>query len=429
MPIRWDEFPHARLRLQIHARLACNDVARSDEDSLRRILIRRLPKRDADDHRRYIEIEARSLVEHLRCTRDVYGSFVDCQNCRPRLEAQWVVLRFAVFPTAVSILRHRVIEYSHLTTVLARDLSLLFGIATRPCCRNVAKDITLICFPDLDDQTKANDTEIESLSRLIDEDSLLIFKDIREDGGAVIRLFGGGPFSLDDRRSILNSFGMGAIQAGITLPEWIKSRERLWHLSTPWTDGLCDMFISVQEELFAQWRALPSDCLVRDLEVDERTSRFSRVVVPTRSTVLSDTLPASNRSASESEPKSLGSSNNREKLKPGRKPRIREEFVLYAGRLWQKAISCEGGTVTIGRLREIAVALDQAGYLPPAAYLEGKIAEEIKLFNSRNSNSKNGPVKTWFELISRGDKDHVRGMRRLLSRCSRRLSRRCLSGN
>ena len=34
------------------------------------------------------------------------------------------------------------------------------------------------------------------------------------------------------------------------------------------------------------------------------------------------------------------------------------------------------------------------------------------MFNSRNSNSKTGPVRTWFELVSRGDKDHIRGMRR-----------------
>jgi len=79
-------------------------------------------------------------------------------------------------------------------------------------------------------------------------------------------------------------------------------------------------------------------------------------------------------------------------------------------------------------LREIAVALDQAGYLPPAAFLEGKSAQEIKNFNSRNSNSKIGPMQTWFELVSHGDKDHVRGMRRLLSRCSKRLSELSLSG-
>src|SRR3954467_1475752 len=126
MGIRWDQFPHERIRLQIYSRLKRNDVARSSEDSLRRILERRLPSRNADDHHRFIEIEARTLVEHLRCTRDVYREFVDSHRCEPRIEAHWVVLRFAVFPTALSIVRQRIIEYSKATRVLARNLSLLF---------------------------------------------------------------------------------------------------------------------------------------------------------------------------------------------------------------------------------------------------------------------------------------------------------------
>src|SRR5207302_10540563 len=43
MAIRWDQFPHERILLQIYTRLARNDVARSSEDSLRRVLQRRLP--------------------------------------------------------------------------------------------------------------------------------------------------------------------------------------------------------------------------------------------------------------------------------------------------------------------------------------------------------------------------------------------------
>jgi hypothetical protein len=95
----------------------------------------------------------------------------------------------------------------------------------------------------------------------------------------------------------------------------------------------------------------------------------------------------------------------------------------------EKAISSAGNNVSNDQLRKIAVALDEASHLPPAAYLEGKCAEEIRFFNSRNSNSKIGPVQTWLELVRRGDKDHLRGMRRLLSRCSRRLNDPSLSGN
>lgn len=115
--------------------------------------------------------------------------------------------------------------------------------------------------------------------------------------------------------------------------------------------------------------------------------------------------------------------------KPGRKPKLSVEFVANAGVLWRKAISRTGKKVPDDQLREIAAALDKSGHLPPAAYLEGRCAEEIRSSNSRNSNSKIGPIKTWSELVSRGDKDHLRGMRRLLSRCFTRLSDHSLSGN
>jgi len=233
---------------------------------------------------------------------------------------------------------------------------------------------------------------------------------------------------VDDARSLLNSFQMGAVQADITLPEWVKIRKELWQLGVPWTEGLCDLFMSVQEELIR--RALPADSLLQELQLQNATSQFQRLVVPVRPRTSRRTLIATSRkSGSESETAEVSHSTAAEKLRPGRKPKLMEEFVLYAGRPWQDAISREEGAVTIGPLRDIAAALDQAGYLPPSAYLEGKFAKEIRLFNSRNSNSKNGPVRTWFGLVSRGDKDHIRGMRRLLSRCSRRLSDHSLSAN
>jgi hypothetical protein len=128
------------------------------------------------------------------------------------------------------------------------------------------------------------------------------------------------------------------------------------------------------------------------------------------------------------EPRLLKNELNRRK--PGRSPRVDQSFVVYAGTLWRKAISGSYATVSDDQLRELASALDAAGHLPPSAHLEGKYARELKAFNSRNSNSKTGPVKTWSPLISLGDKDLRRGMRRLLSRCAERLDdARPLSGN
>jgi hypothetical protein len=115
--------------------------------------------------------------------------------------------------------------------------------------------------------------------------------------------------------------------------------------------------------------------------------------------------------------------------KPGRSPKVAQPFVVCAGTLWRKAISESHTKVSNDQLRQIASALDEAGHLPPAAHLEGTFAQEVKAYNSRNSNSKVGPVKTWTQLISLGDKDHLRGMRRLLSRCAKKLDDGHLSGN
>ena len=131
IPIRWEEFPHSELRLRIYARLSRNAIERSAGDSLRHILRRRLGSLDREDHNRFIESEARDIIEHLRSTRDVYQEFVEKHNCRPLLEAHWVVLRCAVFPTAIAALQSSVVEYLRLSCVLAQDLSLLFGVPTQ----------------------------------------------------------------------------------------------------------------------------------------------------------------------------------------------------------------------------------------------------------------------------------------------------------
>lgn len=427
MAIHWDDFPHQEIQLRVYARLNHNAVGRSAEDSRRHVLRRRLASLDSEVHQGFVELEARSLVEHLRCTRDVYREFVESKACRPILEAQWVVLRCAVFPTAIAILRQRVIEYAKLSRVPGKDLSLLFGVLTRTCYVSVGNGIGLMLTrpPDLDDETAATDDELRLLAKLVHEDSLLWFRDIR-DGGAVGQPFGGGPFSTDDQTAIHNSWALCALPSEIPLTEWFALREKLWHSRVPWTEGLTSLFGAVQEELLSQWRALPSDSLVHELELREQVSGFRSIVVPaserTAKGIRTESPPQSTEEA-------LVVSTSSERIKPGRKPKVPEEFVTYAGNLWRKAISGTGTNVEHDQLREIAVALDEAGHLPPAAYLEGESAQEIKYFNSRHSNSKVGPIKTWCELVSHGDKDHLRGMRRLLSRCARRLNDHQLSGN
>jgi hypothetical protein len=279
MAIRWDDFPHSEIRLKIYARLGHNAAGRSADDSLRHILQRRLADLNREDHCRFVELEGHNLVEHLRCTRDVYQEFVEKQGCRPILEAHWVVLRCAVFPTAIALLREHVVNYAKLTRIPGRDVSLLFGIPTRTCYQKFDRGITLTRPPDLHDAAAACDAELECLGELVNEHTLLWFRDII-DGGGVGRPFGGGPFAADDGVTIRNSFALCAIPDGITLPEWFTLRRKLWHQCSPWTDGLCDMFGSVQEELLSQWRVLPSDSLVRELTLQEQIAGFKPVVVP-----------------------------------------------------------------------------------------------------------------------------------------------------
>ena len=116
--------------------------------------------------------------------------------------------------------------------------------------------------------------------------------------------------------------------------------------------------------------------------------------------------------------------------KPGRRPRLGQEFIDFAAKLWREATRDRRAQVSNEQLQQIAAALDAKGYVPPADYLEGKCAEDLRSFNSRNANSKIGPVKTWLKLVFHDDKDYSRGMRRLLSRCAKRQdTHHPLSGN
>ena len=230
------------------------------------MLRRRLSLLSVEDHRRFIELEAREIIEHLRCTRDVYREFVKAHDCRPILEAYWVVLRLAIFPTSIALLREKVIEYLRFTRVPGRDLTLLFGIPR-------------LGEFDLNDKMHATDNEIRILATMVNEDTLLWFRDIR-DGGAVGRLLGGGPFALDDASAIKRSWGQCAPYGQITLTDWIPLREKLWHQRTPWTDGLFNLFGCVQEELLSQWRALPPDSLAHERVLMGQTEDLTEVVVP-----------------------------------------------------------------------------------------------------------------------------------------------------
>jgi hypothetical protein len=103
--------------------------------------------------------------------------------------------------------------------------------------------------------------------------------------------------------------------------------------------------------------------------------------------------------------------------KSGPAPLRPADFVSFAGKLWRQ-LKARSVRLDGQGLLEIASRLDEKEYVPPTAYLEGTIARELKAFNSKNAHSKSGAIMTWTRLVKHGDKDHVRGMRRMLSRCA-----------
>ena len=107
--------------------------------------------------------------------------------------------------------------------------------------------------------------------------------------------------------------------------------------------------------------------------------------------------------------------------KPGKAKARPQEFTVLACELWLKARNTlpRKTKVSERQLSEIARKLDEHRFCPPSKYLEKKCADELKAYNSKHSTSKvGGPIETWGELVQRGDKDHLRCMRRILSRCA-----------
>jgi hypothetical protein len=182
-------------------------------------------------------------------------------------------LRFAILPTAIASLRQSVFDYVKVTQVRAADLSLLFGISSRPCHH-----------PDLrghrgqfnpDDRSAADDQEIAALVNTVMEHTLLLVED-----EGVWHPFGGGPFAIDDAGAIRRSWNLCAMQNGITVPDWIPIRKKLWDLCRPWTEGLTALFGCVQDELLLQWMALPSDGQQWEIKWKRERLEYESVAVP-----------------------------------------------------------------------------------------------------------------------------------------------------
>jgi hypothetical protein len=154
----------------------------------------------------------------------------------------------------------------------------------------------------------------------------------------------------------------------------------------------------------------------RDCETRERVERERAVLLPppqtptstayngTPETVVSQPDAAKNHSS------------------VGRKQQRPSNFTILAASLWKQKQG-PNGRVSINDLKAIADIFDSQKFTPPADYLEKKGAKELKARNSRNANSKSaGAIRTWSALVTRGDKDDLRAMRRVLVRCASKQS-------
>jgi hypothetical protein len=271
--IHWKDFPHKEILSDIHSRLNQNSVERSADDSLQHILRRRLRFLVPAEHAQFIQLESRRIFERLRCTRDAYRAFTDAHGCSPASEAYWVILRFAVLPTAIATLKQSVADYVGLTRVAGADLSLVFGIPTE-ACHLPRLDRKPGRF-DLDDRTPATYTEIQGLAALVNEDTLLWLEDHR-----VGHPYGDGPFAPDDTFSTTNSWVLCGMPGQVTLTDWMPDRQKLWRARAPWTEGLMTLFTCVRDELMSQCFALSPDGEVQERRRNRQPSEFESVTVP-----------------------------------------------------------------------------------------------------------------------------------------------------
>lgn len=105
------------------------------------------------------------------------------------------------------------------------------------------------------------------------------------------------------------------------------------------------------------------------------------------------------------------------KKKPGRLPTRDPDFQALAGRLWMEEM--KGGTrVGSHGLKRIASELDVSDFKKPSDYLEGSAAKELKAHNRNYGNSSEKKIMTWTALVEEEDKDRLRAMRKVLSRCA-----------
>jgi hypothetical protein len=216
----------------------------------------------------------------------------------------------------------------------------------------------------------------------------------------------------------------------------IPSNEQIWLFQTsheawsPVTAGFLEWFsFALRGQLYGagpwlipewawQLRGAPRNIAHLDVTLDEKASALlhclagtlERELVVHRKSAIAKAFLAAKTARSSTVGAGRGYSEAKAKVKalqagggpcgrlPGRPLKLTPDFVQAAGKLWRQAQSQSAPdrcTVTAEKLVVIASSLDSKGYTPPAEYLERNCAADLKKFNSNNSNSKTGPIRTW----------------------------------
>jgi hypothetical protein len=244
-PLRWDQIPHEQLWLQIEVALQLGSPARAAEDSLRSVLMRRLPRRHPADHLKYVELECSRIVETLRVVRDAYRAYLQPKVKGPLAEMYWVVTRFAVKDRAIVRLREAATKYIHESHIAEGQWRALFGFTASH---------RSFYFDEISEKQE-KDASVRILSHGVIENA--VQRLLPDD--ALDEILLGGPFGRDSQIRHAQSAPAGPLLYHGTLSDVIQLRQAEWDAALPWPEGLSRLFDAVQEEVMYQLNSLGTD--------------------------------------------------------------------------------------------------------------------------------------------------------------------------
>jgi hypothetical protein len=235
--IRWSELPHDDLWRRAEHVMRYGSRERSQVDALWHNLKRVLPREDAGDHLKYVDLECARIVDQLRAVRDVYRDHLTEKGCKPSRGLHWAIFRFGVMRQAAPFLQFVMTDYLGRSRIPMDSWRLLY-------VSNARIDIEPAGF-------------VETINDL-GEISETISSHLTD--AAFRQWVVGGPFGRDSQRLLAKSRPWYSVQVGLeTEANMLQQRLRIWDGSRPWTEGLSRLFDATQEEIIYQHALLSEE--------------------------------------------------------------------------------------------------------------------------------------------------------------------------